>query len=122
MSKKILLVEDERVLIKMYQETFSRAGFEVHSAETVQEGIKLTKELKPDLVLLDILLPEVNGLEFLKEIKKDPSLSAIPIVAFSNYTDPETQEKALELGARDYVVKADFDPDETLEIVKKYIR
>lgn len=122
MKKKILLVEDERVLIKMYEETFTRAGFEVESVETAQEGVEMMRKTKPDIVLLDILLPEANGLSLLRQIKDDPSLSLIPVVAFSNYTDPDTQEEALKLGAKDYIVKADFDPEETLKMIKKYIR
>ncbi len=122
MKKKILLVEDEKVLIKMYKETFTRAGFEVESVETAQEGVEMMRKIKPDIVLLDILLPEANGLSLLRQIKDDPSLSLIPVVAFSNYADPDTQEEALKLGAKDYVIKADFDPEETLEMIRKYIR
>ena len=122
MKKKIILVEDEKVLGKMYKETFTRAGFEVESVETAQEGVEMMRKIKPNIVLLDILLPESNGLFLLRQIKDDPSLSSIPVVAFSNYTDPDTQEEALKLGAKDYIIKADFDPEETLKMIRKYIR
>lgn len=122
MKKKILLIEDEKILVKMYTETFTRAGFEVYNIETVHQGIESVKKINPDIVLLDMLLPGESGLEFLRQTKDDSSLSSIPVLAFSNYTDPATEEEALKLGAKVYIVKADHDPDETLEIIKKYIR
>ena len=122
MKKKILLIEDEKVLVKMYTETFTRAGYEVYNTETAEQGIALAKKIKPDLVLLDILLPGSNGLNFLRAAKDDKSLATIPVLAFSNYTDPTTEEEALKLGAKAYIVKANYDPEEILEMIKKYIR
>ena len=122
MEKKILLIEDEKILVKMYTETFTRAGFEVYNVETAEQGIETAKKINPGIVLLDILLPGSNGLEFLRKTKDDKSLSTIPVLAFSNYTDPATEEEALKLGAKAYIIKADHDPEDTLEIIKKYIR
>ena len=122
MERKILLIEDEKILVKMYTETFTRAGFEVYNVETAEQGIEIAKKINPDIVLLDILLPGSNGLEFLRGTKDDKSLSTIPVLAFSNYTDPATEEEALKLGAKAYIIKADHDPEDTLEIIKKYIR
>jgi len=92
------------------------------SSEYLNRQVIIAKKINPDIVLLDILLPGSNGLEFLRGTKDDKSLSTIPVLAFSNYTDPATEEEALKLGAKAYIIKADHDPEDTLEIIKKYIR
>lgn len=120
--KKILLVEDEQILAKMYQDKFSRAGFKVILALESKEGLKLAKKEKPDLVLLDILLPRENGIFFLQELRKDPKISSIPVVAFSNYDDPTTKIQALKLGVKDYLIKTNYTPQEIVGKIKKYLQ
>jgi len=117
--KKILIVEDEKILAEMYRDKFTQAGFEVILADSAEEGLKVTKKEMPDLILLDILLPRENGIGFLKRLRKDPKLSSIPVVAFSNYDDPETKKEAYELGAKDYLIKTSYTPKEIIEKVKK---
>jgi len=85
---KILLIEDEEMLIRMYQEKFSRTGFEVVVARTAKEGLVLAKETSPDLIVLDIILPNENGLFFLEEAEKEEILKKIPVIVFSNYDNP----------------------------------
>ncbi len=121
-KKKILIVEDEKILADMYRDKFTQAGFEVILADSAEEGLKVTKKEMPDLILLDILLPRENGIGFLKRLKKDPKLSSIPVVAFSNYDDPETKKEAYELGAKDYLIKTSYTPKEIIEKVKSYLR
>jgi len=119
---KILIVEDEQILIRMYQEKFEQAGFEVVSALDVESGLLLAKNEKPDIVILDILLPQANGLFFLEQAKKEKSLALTPIVAFSNYDDPKTIQRAKELGALDYLIKTNYTPDEIVAKISGYVK
>jgi len=120
--KKILLVEDEKILAEMYKEKFERAGFKIVSAFSAEEGLELAKKEKPDLIILDILLPTKNGVSFLEEKNRTPEIAAIPIVALSNYDHPETRKMALELGVKEYIIKTDFTPKELVEKIKEYLK
>ena len=120
--KKILIIEDEKILVEMYKSKLEANNFEVFSAFSSEEGIQILKKEKPDLVILDILLPKENGITFLEKIEKIKIISDIRIVVFSNYDDPETRKKALKLGAEDYLIKTQFTPREFLEKVKEYFR
>ena len=122
MKKKILLIEDEHVLVKMYEKNLSEAGFEVLTAFEAKEGLKLAKKEKPDLIILDILLPRENGIFFLKKFRKDPKISSIPVVAFSNYDDPLTKKQAAELGAKAYLIKTNYTPKQLLRKIKGYLK
>lgn len=119
---KILVVEDEQILAEMYQDKFKKEGFEVIVAKDGKEGIKMMREQKPALVLLDILLPNENGIDFLKKQKKDPELSSVPIIVFSNFDDPETKKETLDLGVKEYLIKSNHNPREIVEQIKKYIK
>lgn len=121
MTKKILIIEDEKILADMYRDKFVDAGFEVISAFESKEGLELAKKEKPDLILLDILLPRENGISFLEELKKDPEISAIPVVAFSNYDEPRTRKQAFQLGVKDYLIKTDYTPNEIVKKIRKYL-
>ena len=120
--KKILLIEDEKILAGMYQEKFIRAGFEVFLAFESEEGLKIAKEEKPDLILLDILLPRENGITFLGWLRKDPEVCSTLVVAFSNYDDAETKREAARLGVKDYLIKTSYTPQEIVEKVKSYLK
>ena len=120
--KKILLIEDEKMLVEMYSQKFEQEGFEVVSAFTAEEGLELAKKEKPDLIILDILLPRKNGVSFLKELKKEPEISQIPVVALSNYDHPETKQEALALGVKEYIIKTDYTPKEIVEKIKEYLK
>jgi len=121
MEHKILIIEDEKVLAEMYKDKFIQAGFEVILAYSSEEALKVLQKEKPDLILLDILLPRINGIGFLTRIKKDPELSLIPVIAFSNYDDAETKGEALRLGVKDYLIKTNYTPQEIIEKVKTYL-
>lgn len=120
--KKILLIEDEKMLKEMYTLKFSQEGFEVISVISAEEGLELAKKEKPDLIILDILLPRKNGVWFLKKKNEDPEISQIPIVALSNYDHPETRKEAIELGIKDYLIKTDYTPKEIVEKIKEYLK
>jgi len=118
--EKILFVEDEKIFIDIYKEVFSQAGYEMISAIDHKEGLKLTKERRPDLIILDILIAG-NGISFLEEWKKDPEISSIPVVAFSNYDDPKTKEEAFKYGVKAYLLKSDFTPQQFVKKIKTYL-
>jgi len=120
--KKILIIEDEKILVEMYKSKLEANNFEVVSAFSSEEGIKILRKEKPDLVILDMLLPKENGITFLEKIKKIKVISGIRIIVFSNYDDPETRKKAFKLGIEDYLIKTQFTPREFLGKVKEYFR
>jgi two-component system alkaline phosphatase synthesis response regulator PhoP len=120
--KKILIVEDEKILRDMYAEKFSHAGFEVICAADSQEGLKKARDEKPDLILLDILLPKENGIFFLTKLRSDPQVAKSEVVAFSNYDDPRTKEEARKLGVKDYLIKTNYTPKEIVEKIKEYLK
>ncbi|MEK7482330.1 MAG: response regulator [Patescibacteria group bacterium] len=119
---KILIVEDEQILIRMYQEKFEQAGFEVVSALDAESGLALAKNEKPDIVILDILLPQHNGLFFLEQARKENELALTPIIAFSNYDDPKTIQRAKELGVKDYLIKTNYTPDEIVAKISAIVK
>lgn len=122
MKKKILIVEDEKILAEMYKEKFEGENFEVFLAVESKEVLDIAKKEKPDLILLDILLPKESGLSLLKQIKSDPEISQIPVLAFSNYDEPKTKKEALSLGVSDYLIKTDYTPRQIVEKVKSYFK
>ena len=119
--KKILLIEDEKILADMYKEKFEREGLEVVCALKAEEGFELAKKEKPDLIILDILLPDKNGISFLEKKIKTPEIAQIPVVALSNYDHPRARKRALELGVKEYIIKTGFTPKEIVEKIKKYL-
>lgn len=120
-KKVVLIVEDELVLAKLYREKFERAGFVVEVANNARQGVALAKRIKPDIVLLDILLPEENGLYFLQTIRSDRALADLPVLIFSNYRNAIIEESAKRLGVSGYITKANFDPDEVVEKVQRVL-
>jgi len=117
--KKILFIEDESALQKTFGEILSQEGYEVISALNGEIGLRLTKDKKPDLILLDLVLPKLHGFEVLKKLKEDPATKEIPVVVLTNLEELEDVEKALELGATTYLVKESYSLEEVVEKIKK---
>ncbi len=117
--KTILFVEDEATLQKTLGELLTNEGYEVISALDGEIGLRLAKDKKPDLILLDLILPKFHGLEVLEKLKKDEEIKNIPVIVLTNLEDMENVEKALELGATTYLVKVNYTPKEILEKIKK---
>lgn len=113
-ARKILIVEDEPFLSEMYKTKFETLGYSVIMAENGEQGIRMMREDKPDLVLLDIVMPVLDGYSFLKRVRSDPELKDRLIVIFSNLGQEEEITKGLQLGADDYLVKSDHTPTELL--------
>jgi len=117
--KKILFVEDETAIQKTLGESLRNKGYDVQSALDGEIALKLVKNEKPDLILLDIILPKKNGLEVLEELRKDKSTKDIPVIILTNLENIGEVERAIELGATTYLVKANYSLDEVIEKVKK---
>ena len=119
--KKILIIEDEELLYNLLQKKLEAEGYEVSIAKDGVEGLGMMKEIKPDLILLDIVMPNKNGFEVMEEMQKEKELRGIPIIVISNSGQPVEIDKARELGAKDWLIKTEFDPQEVIEKVRKQI-
>ncbi len=106
--KKILIIEDESALQKTLGEVLSQQGYEVLSALNGELGLKLAQSKKPDLILLDLVLPKIHGFDVLKKIKDNPETKEIPVIVLTNLETIEDIKKAIELGATTYLVKSDY--------------
>jgi len=118
----ILIVEDEPTLQKALSIALEREGYEVKSALEGEAGLKLAKESKPNLILLDLILPKIDGFEILAELKKDESTKEIPVIILTNLESSQDIEKALVLGAKTYLVKANYDLKDVILKVKENIQ
>jgi len=121
MAKKILIVEDEEIMINLLQRKLGREGFEILIARDGEEGLKAMREKPPDLVLLDIIMPKMGGFEVMEEMQKDKELKKIPIIVISNSGQPVELDRAQRLGAKDWLIKTEFDPQEVVDKVIKQI-
>jgi len=119
--KVILVVEDDPVLLKMYTEKFIFEGFKVLNARNGEEALKVTLANKVDIILLDIMLPRVSGTDFLEKLRQDPRGKNIPVVALTNLAEETERQRALELGVKEYLVKAMQTPEQVVEKMKKYL-
>ena len=119
--KKILLIEDEKMLAEMYIDKFREAGHDIILMFSAEEALDYLKENKPDLILLDILLPRINGIGFLEEFRKMKEISDILIVCLSNYDDPDVKTKAFDLGVKDYLIKTNYTTQQLLVALSKYL-
>ena len=119
---KILIIDDEKALLEMFETKFKKEGFAIHIETNGLSGLTKASEIKPDLILLDIMMPGIDGVETLKAFKKCTSLNT-KIVIFSNLSETSDNIKdAMELGADEYLLKANFTPGEIVEHVKKLIK
>jgi len=117
--EKILLIEDDKFLSDMYVTKFSKFGYKIETAYDGEEGIRKTRKIGPDVILLDIRLPLKDGFEVLKEIKKDQKTKDIPVILLTNLGQKEDIEKGVKLGAVDYLIKAQFTPQEVVDKVRR---
>jgi len=121
MAKKVLIIEDEEILLDLLQKKLIKEGYEVSTSRNGEEGLKTMKETKPDLILLDIVMPKMGGFEVMEEMRKDRELNKIPVIIISNSGQPVELDKAKKLGAKDWLIKAEFDPQEVIDKVVKQI-
>ncbi len=116
--KSILFIEDESALQKTLGEVLRENGYEVISALNGETGIKSAKTKKPDLILLDLILPKLSGFDVLKQLKKDEETKDIPVIVLTNLEEVNDIEKAMELGATTYLVKANYSLKEVVDKIK----
>jgi len=118
---KILIVEDDPLMSRMYQKIFKFEGFDVEVAGDGLEALEKVRSVKPTLVLLDIMMPKMNGLEVLEKLKADPELKSIPVVMLTNLAGQSDAEKALAMGAIKYIVKSEYEPKQVTNMVKEIL-
>ncbi len=120
-SPMILIVEDDKFLRDLLVRRVVEGGYRVEVAIDGEEGVKQVRALRPDLVLLDLILPSLDGFGVLSQIHDDPQLNQIPVIILSNLGQQEEIEKGLSLGAKDYMIKAHFTPQEVVDRVKQIL-
>ena len=118
---KILIVEDDPLMSRMYKKIFSFEKFDVDVARDGEEGLAKVKSGEPTLILLDIMMPKMNGLEVLKRLKTDEATKKIPVVILTNLAGKDDAETALKLGAVRYIVKSEHDPESVTKIIKQIL-
>jgi DNA-binding response OmpR family regulator len=111
---RVLIVEDDDFLLQMYAAKLELEDFSVLTASNGLQGLKTAQKSLPDLILLDLNLPEMDGFEVLKHLKEDQTTSAIPVLILTNFAQKEHIDRCLELGADDYLIKAHFVPSEVV--------
>lgn len=118
----VLIVEDDVFLSGIYQKKFEMEGFKVTMAGDGESGWQTAKKKKPDIILLDILLPKLDGFAVLEKLKKDGETKNIPVILLTNLGQKDDVEKGLEQGAADYLIKAHFKPSEVVDKVNKILK
>jgi len=117
--KKILFIEDESALQKTFGEILKQEGYEMISALDGEIGLRLAESKKPDLILLDLILPKIHGFDVLKKLKQDEETKNIPVIVLTNLEGIRDVDMALEIGATTYLVKAQYSLEEIVEKIKK---
>lgn len=117
----VLIIEDDKNLSKMYAQKFKIEGFTPIIADDGQKGLDMIKQSSPSAILLDMILPKFTGNQILSEINKFEKKVEAPIIALTNLTEKEEEEKAISLGAKEYLVKAMHTPEEVVQKVKTYM-
>ncbi len=117
-KQKVLVVEDEEILLTALREELNTGGYETEGAVDGAEGLEKVKAFKPDLILLDLLMPKMDGMEMLQKLKADSDTRDIPVVILTNLSDYEKISEALSLGAMDYLVKANYKLEDLLDKVR----
>ncbi len=120
MERTVLIIEDEKLIIVSTQMVLEAAGFRVESAMNGEEGIAKARELSPSLILLDIMMPGIDGWETLTRLKRDAETSSIPVIIFTAREHSRGHQKSTEMGAADYFRKP-FEPDELIELVERHV-
>ena len=120
-QKNILLVEDDVFLAGIYKKKFEVEGFKITVADNGEKGLNEAKKKLPDMILLDVLLPKMDGFAVLKELKKDANTQNIPVILLTNLGQKDDVEKGIEMGAQDYLIKIHFKPSEVVDKVRKVL-
>ena len=117
----ILIVEDDPLMSRLYSKVFSIEGYEVITAADGEESLSAVHKNLPTLILLDVMMPKMNGLELLEKLKSDPSTKKIPVIMLTNLAGTADAEKAMTLGAVKYIVKSEYEPKQIVGMVKEIL-
>ncbi len=120
-KQKILIIEDDFFVRDLYDRELTRDGFKISTAEDGAEGLLKTVKEKPDLILLDIMLPKMSGLDVLKKVKEKEEVKEIPVVLLTNLGQDNVIREGFSLGAVGYLIKAAYTPSQIIEEVKKFL-
>ncbi|MBM3973294.1 MAG: response regulator [Planctomycetes bacterium] len=120
MTRTVLIIEDEKLIVVSTQMVLEAGGFRVESAVNGEEGIAKARSVAPDLILLDIMMPGIDGWETLTRLKRDPATAGIPVVIFTAREHARGHQRSAEMGAVDYFRKP-FEPDELIALVEKHV-
>lgn len=118
---KLLIIEDDSLMLRMYQKIFTFEKYEVDTAKDGVEGLDKARASKPTLILLDVMMPKMNGLEVLEKLKNDEELKKIPVIMLTNLAGQQDAERALSKGAIKYIIKSEHEPKEVAAMVKEII-
>ncbi len=118
---KILIVEDDPLILRMYQKIFSFEGYEIEMASNGEEGLQKAKTVVPTIILLDIMMPKMNGLQVLDSLKADPTTKNIPVIVLTNLSGTQDAESALAKGAVKYIIKSENEPKQVADMVKEIL-
>lgn len=121
MSKVVLLVEDNDFIRNMYQLKLSKAGLTVEEAVDGKQALEKIAAKKPDLVLLDMMMPNMSGIDVLKQLNKDKLIPDLPVIVLTNIMNSQAITEARDLGARDYIIKTDLTPSQVIDKLKPFL-
>lgn len=118
---RILLVEDDALMVRMYLRLFRLSGYEVAWAGDGLEGLEKARQFRPGVILLDVMIPKLNGLQTLEKLKTDPETRELPVIILTNLVNKSDAEVALQRGAIHYLIKSEYDPQEIMEIIRRQL-
>jgi two-component system response regulator CpxR len=118
---KLLIIEDDPLISRMYKRLFTLEGYEVEIANNGQEGLQKVKTTNPSIILLDVMMPTLNGLQTLEILKSDPETKMIPVIMLSNLTGEQDAEEAINKGAVKYIVKSAYEPEDIAKMIKEVL-
>ncbi len=118
---KILFIEDDPLIVKIYSTRLKADGHDVTSAENGEEGLKKVYEVKPDIIVLDVMMPRIDGFGVLEKLRADPLFSSTPILMYSNLNNEDEITRAKEMKATEFIVKANLSPTQMVDKIKQYV-
>ncbi|KKP67895.1 MAG: hypothetical protein UR68_C0020G0005 [Candidatus Roizmanbacteria bacterium GW2011_GWA2_35_19] len=121
METKILIIEDDPLMIRLYQKVFTFEGYKVEMAGNGEEGLEKVKSFQPTLILLDVMMPKMNGLQVLDKLKANDETKKIPVIMLTNLAGSQDAETAISKGAVKYIIKSEYEPKDVVKMVKEII-
>jgi OmpR family response regulator RpaB len=121
MATKVLIIEDDQLIQRMYGKIFTFEGYEVITASDGEEGLEKARTTAPTIILLDVMMPKLNGMQVLEKLKMDPATKTIPVVMLSNLAGDNDIETALSKGAVKYIIKSEHDPKEIADMIEQIV-